>query len=536
MIGAWLKSGSAAAAPATTSMDDSPVKPVRWPRQTGLLRAVHSTIASGLLILAVLASSAVYTAAVSPYSKQYQIESIAKQDIMARVISGPNISGPLLGWWAASVTQAGLEDRVLSAAAKLQQTDKRLFVLATVARELFKTGNSEKARSVIDGALALLKTSSPEADDDGFRAVAEQLARVGRVQDALAVVEALSPDREDWKADGLRQVAIGRADAGDSTGAIAILDQITDLETRAQQYQYFIESRPIDDSAKEKAVDALLLLAPKVSDEHNWRSGSLSDVAGYLIDKGDADRGLQVTRSIPNSEFRAGSLVHVANAFIQSGKYAAAEAIINEAFTTTHRGSTEMAEAPALAQLGRLAHRPDATARAGNMLDAALISARKALFFPETAIGSVALGWAKLGNAEKCMAVLAEMPPSPYKANFFEPIQSSMQSLAALGLAKDALKVVNSMTEPYLKSLTLLALALTYDEAARRGVLLQVEALIVSITDEANQSFARSKVAEAWAQMGQYRYALQLSQGSSPFDRISVQQVILDRYIEREKP
>jgi len=110
-----------------------------------------------------------------------------------------------------------------------------------------------------------------------------------------------------------------------------------------------------------------------------------------------------------------------------------------------------------------------------------------------------------------------------------------MKALAALRLADDALRSANLIAEPNRRSLTLLALGLTYDEPKRRTLLLEVEKLVESITNETDQSFARSKVAEAWAQMNQYRYALRLSEGSRSFDRIRVQQIILDRYIEREK-
>lgn len=533
MIGAWLESGSAVGEPVVAAAGNPAVDLAGWHQRTGLLGAIQSVTVASALTLALLASSAVYTAVVRPYSEQYQIEYIANQDIMARVVSGPDISEGVLGQWATSVTQAGFEDRVLSSAGQLDSMEKRLVVLAMVTHELLREGKSVKARSVIDGALALVRANSPDINGEGFRAVAEELAHLGRVQEALAVVEALSPYRDDWKADGLRQVASGQADAGNPDDALATLIRIAKLEKRAQEFEEFIISRPKDDPAKRKALDALLLLAPDVSDENNWRSGALSTIARNLIDLGDTDRGLQVARSVPKADFRARALLYVANTLIDLGKYDAAETIINEALAATPRGNTEMAVA--LARLGRLAHRADGIDKARNILDAALVAARGERFFPEGAIGAVAVGWAELGETEKCMAVLAEKPTGFYKESSFEPIESSMKALAALGLADDAMRIVNSITEPNRKALTLLALALTYDETKRKALLLQVGKLIELITDETDQSFARSKIAEAWAQMNQYRYALKLSEGSRSFDRIRVQQVILNHYVEREK-
>jgi tetratricopeptide (TPR) repeat protein len=363
--------------------------------------------------------------------------------------------------------------------------------------------------------------------------VAEELAHVGRSQDAIAVVEALSPDRNDWKSDGLRRVAAGHADVGSVDDAIATLNRISNLEQRAKAFQEFIRGRSKSDLARRKALDALLVLAPSVPDERNWRSGSLAEVARSLTDLGDIDRALEVARSVPEANFRAGALTYVGNALIQSRKFDAAVTVINEALAAKSQGGVEIAVA--LARLGKLANLADASRRSHEMLDAALIAARQERSFPETAIGAVATGWAELGEAGKCLEVLAKLPISFYKESSFYPIKSSIEKLAKLGLTSDVRKFIDSMTEQNHKSLMLLALALTYDNASRRALLLEIERVAELITGEADQSFVFSKLAEAWVQMDQYRYGIRLSDRSRSFDRIRVQYAVLNRYLERNR-
>lgn len=533
MIASWLEHGSAGGDPAAVAAE-SPVAALSgWHQPVRLLRAVQSVTMASALTLALVVSSTVYAAVVYPYTEQYQIEHIANQDIMVRiVVSGTDLTESPLKLWATAVTRAGFEDRALATAARIDSSEKRLLVMATIAHELLQEGRSNKAISIIDDALALVRKSSPEMNDDGFRAVAEELAHLDRVQDALAVVKALSPDRDDWKSEGLRQVASGQADAGKIDDALSTLNRISDLESRTRAFEAFLRERP-KDPANRPALDALLLLTSKVSDERGWRSGSLGYAAEYLVSLGDIDRALAVARSVPIVGFRETSLAHVADALIRSGRLEIAETTIKEILGDKPKTNTNVALT--LARFGQLAHRPDMKDLAAKLLDAGLVAAQNDPF-PETLIGDVAVGWAELGETAKCFAVLEKAPIGFYKDESFEPIKTSMARLAALGLTDDARKHIDSTTDQNRKSLTLLALALTYDEPGRRALLLQIEKMVESITNETDQSFTRSQVAEAWVDMNQYRYALRLSEPSRSFDRIDVQRAILNRYLERGKP
>jgi tetratricopeptide (TPR) repeat protein len=295
-------------------------------------------------------------------------------------------------------TRAGFPDRVLSAAGRIDTRKRRLLVMAAAAHELLTAGEQVKARDVLDKAVAGTKESSPENNDAGFQATARELAHGGRLEEALQTVETLSQARDDWRAEGLREVAVGLAEAGEVEIAIKTLNSIPDIEKRAQQFQEFIR-KGSSSVSRARAIDALIEMAPQVPDEHNWRSGGLSAVSRSLTDQGEVNRALGVARSIPQASFRAGALDYIANKMISLGQFGKASAAIDDALSARPDGASYIAKT--LARLGRLTSQNDLTVRAERMLEAAILAAPpERQPFPDRAFGFIAADWAELGNTE----------------------------------------------------------------------------------------------------------------------------------------
>ena len=550
----WMQAGRASSGPdgsdSTTFAAES-----RSRRQVSLLLpAIQSGAVALGVAMAWLISFNVYQSSVYPYTDEYQINSIESRSRLDRVISGVDITDASLRRWASSSARAGFADEVLSTAARLGTRgassgsvtvttqgrdadghDKgRLLVMAAVAHELLEAEQSAKADSILDDALALVRRNPPGINDAGFRAVAEELAHRGRGEDALFVVDRLSPDRNDWKAEGLGEVAEGYADGGRLDEAMVTMDRIGDLEQRAGAFQNFIRGQENNTRAKRRGLDALLSLAPAIPDVRNWRSGSLADVAKGLAGLGDTDRALQVARSIPEASFRAGALTSVAEALVGHGRVKEARLVVEEAISARSRASAGIAIV--LAKIDRIAHDQEARRQASQILEQAGVAAPQEMFFPEIAVGAVATGWAELGDTRRCIEVLSTIPLGFYKGNVFEPFKAAVRQLVALGKAEDVSRLVHEMFQPTRKSYALIALALASEGATRRRLLGEAEKLTDSIPNDDDASFALSEIAIAWAQLHQYRFAVQLSDRTRAFDRLHVYSEILDHYLRMRGP
>jgi tetratricopeptide (TPR) repeat protein len=380
-------------------------------------------------------------------------------------------------------------------------------------------------------ALQVAKSVQPESDDDGFKELAEELAHAGQVDDAVTIVDRMAGNVAPWNAEGLEKLADGLADAGQSDDALNILQRIPDQVNRAMEMITFVQDRKDEDPVKARAVAMLLKLAPNIPDDNNWSSASLGEVASELDKAGDP-RVLSVLQSIRRQDYRVNGLVAHLTSLAQRGRIEEAHALMKDPLLA-HQGNN-MDLAVLIAGLPAKPDVPDPQGLATAMLVNAESDARRDRFFTAQRVGEVAERWARLGNVERCVAILDSTPDEFYRDMIYEPMKDSIRILLKGGKRKETQDAVARMKSNFRRSLAWTALAVQAgDPQAQRTLLLRAENDALQVLSDDDRSFAYSTTAQVWVSQHQYKHAVELGEKARSFDRVSVYQAVLDEDAQR---
>jgi hypothetical protein len=502
-------------------------------------RSRSSSVLAGLLALGVflmvggmwLLSGVLYRVYLMPFTDEYQVKNVLQSDVASRMTFGHDITSEKLKQWIRSMTRAGYAAQALSLCAKTNSNSNNLVCRASVVHELLTEGEKQEAKNTVAEALQVAKAVQTESDLDGFKELAEELAHAGQVDDAVTIVNGMAGGVAIWNAEGLEKVADGLADAGRSDDALNILQRIPDQEHRATEITTFIHNRKDGEPVKARAVEMLLKLAPNIPDDHNRSSGSLQTVA-FELDKAGDPRVLSVLQSIPRQDFRGDGLVAHVTSLAQRGRLDEAHALMNDPLLAHHGNDMDLAVL--IAGLPAKPDLPDPQGVATAMLMNAESDARKDPVFTAQRVGEVAERWARLGNVQRCVAILDSTPNFFYSDQIYDPMKDSIEELVKRGKRKETQDAVARMKDSFRRSLAWTTLA-GQDETpqTQRALLLRAENDAAQLLSDDNRSFAYSTAAQVWALQHQYKHAVELGEKTRSFDRVSVYQAVLDQDAKR---
>jgi hypothetical protein len=525
-LAAWLRGGyrdpeRLAAAPA----------PKRDRRRLRTLPLLQGLLAVSLIGLVWTAAAGLHAAYVYPYTNRSQIDLVVNSDVALRIVSGSDINTAAIKDWGRALARAGFDSRAMSTASQIPATKERLIMLAAIAHEQLSARQIRPARATLDLARAAIARGEPESLDDGFRAVAAELAHLGRGREALAVVDRLAGDRADWRAEALGDVAGGHADAGRVDRALAILAAIRDPERRIQAIQDFIGNRGRGEAARLRAAALLARESQSATDVRRWRSGALGTAARVFGEFGGTSEALTMARLIPNADARTGALLGLAQELLTRGRADEARRLAEAALM----GSPEPRAAAVrlFARLAVVQHDAPLMGRARALaarLDAASYAQMRQ---PpgEVEISALVSAWAAVGDVDRTLASLSRIPSFGSHEAVFDAAADAVDRLREAGRARELAAGLRTMPSQYHRCLALVALALASEDETRRDLLFEAEALAAGVRSDEEQSFALAKIAKGWIGVRQYRHGLALAERTRSFDRLDIYRTMLaDHY------
>jgi len=204
---------------------------------------------------------------------------------------------------------------------------------------------------------------------------------------------------------------------------MAVLNRIGDIENRAQSIEEFLQSTE-NTSARKHALDMLIELVPRIPDSRNWQSGALATIVHEYVALDETNEALRVARSVQQKNFRANALINVADGMLRAREFDQAEQIAREALAVRPEGGADLARL--LAGIARESNRPALNLEAADLLERAIVVARREQFVPAVYVGGVMEGWAELGDTTKCIELANTIPIDFYKDQAFEPMTSAI--------------------------------------------------------------------------------------------------------------
>jgi len=282
---------------------------------------------------------------------------------IAKAMAGASGKNSALANVAEALAQSG---RVNEAVAVAQTVEQARWVLGKVVAIAAQTGEEAKAMTVI--------RSAPESHRDWIAGeVAETWARLGRIDEAVAVARAIADERRredvveaiarvlagtkrgrravevlaevadeddmDRAAADLAKVA---AEAGDLDGSLEIIATITDS---------YLRRRSFADAAIAVAGTGDLRQAAEVVHMIGTRSAedeALAEIVKDLAGRGHLDHAAEVAETISRPYLTAGALAEVSAAFAKAGQYLRSVALAEQSVAVAETLGNEEREVRAL--------------------------------------------------------------------------------------------------------------------------------------------------------------------------------------------
>jgi tetratricopeptide (TPR) repeat protein len=316
---------------------------------------------------------------------------------VARRIPDPVHRGLAVGnFVAGALARAGrIQDAIAAAQTAGESSWGLMGDIAAIAAE-----NGDAA-----AATAVMNSVPAEHREPVAAKVSEVWARVGRVDDALTIVQGI--DDADRRGNTLRAVATvlaetGQADAAISLWAAAIPDDRED----------YVVAGLAKTAAVAGDVEGALRIAAAISDDHRRRT-ALTYVASAVASGGDLERSAAVVRMIGNQPDEDHAFAEVARDLAASGRFGDALVAI-EMISTAHAGAEpQVAMAGSLAEAGdylrsaSLAQRAvtaAATLSGGNLHARALMAWARAVTLSARTGRAAATAQRAVGAAERAVA------------------------------------------------------------------------------------------------------------------------------------